>query len=373
VSEYQYYEFLAIDCPLDADARAALRDLSSRARITATSFTNSYQWGDFKGDPVALMTRWFDLHLYAANWGTRRLMIRLPARLVDRDRMAAILASLEDVTLLDAGEHAILDISRQEVEADEADDDSGWLASLAPLRAELLAGDLRLLYLLWLIAVEAEAVADDAPEPLPGLGPLTAPLEAFAEYFAINPDLVAAAAERPASSAAPDPAAVRAAIAALDPAETTDLLARAYAGDLHVGVALRHALRDRLPRPDDGPAPRTAAALRERAEDIRRAAEEAAAARQEEEGRRAAALAERARRIRVGLLAKRGEAAWDALEAEIERRNAAGYDAAAVMLADLRALAAERDALAGFATRLADIRARHARKGQFIARLAALD
>ncbi len=43
------------------------------------------------------------------------------------------------------------------------------------------------------------------------------------------------------------------------------------------------------------------------------------------------------------------------------------------MLADLRALATERDALAGFAARLADIRLRHARKGQFIARLAALD
>jgi hypothetical protein len=43
-----------------------LRDLSTRARITATSFTNSYEWGDFKGDPVELMERWFDLHLYLA-------------------------------------------------------------------------------------------------------------------------------------------------------------------------------------------------------------------------------------------------------------------------------------------------------------------
>lgn len=73
MSEYQYYEFLAIDRPLDADARATLRDISSRARITATSFTNSYQWGDFKGDPVALMEHWFDLHLYATNSGVHPL------------------------------------------------------------------------------------------------------------------------------------------------------------------------------------------------------------------------------------------------------------------------------------------------------------
>ncbi len=249
-----------------------MRAISSRARITATSFTNSYQWGDFKGDPVALMAHWFDLHLYAANWGTRRLMIRLPARLVDRRRFATVLAPLEDAALLVAGEHVILDVTRQEVEDDADDDGSGWLAGLAPLRADLLAGDLRLLYLLWLIAVEQEAVADDAPEPLPGLGPLTAPLEAFADFFALDPDLLAAAAERPAAGATPDPAAVRAAIAALSPATTTELLAQAYAGEPHVGVALRRALRDRLPPPSAAPprapparcvsAPRTSAVPR---------------------------------------------------------------------------------------------------------------
>ena len=86
MSEHQYYEFQAIDRPLSDADRHALRDLSTRARITATSFTNSYEWGDFKGDSAKLVERWFDLHLYVANWGSRRLMIRWPARLVDRDR-----------------------------------------------------------------------------------------------------------------------------------------------------------------------------------------------------------------------------------------------------------------------------------------------
>ena len=35
----------------------ALRILSTRARITATSFTNHYKWGDFKGDPNRLIGR----------------------------------------------------------------------------------------------------------------------------------------------------------------------------------------------------------------------------------------------------------------------------------------------------------------------------
>jgi hypothetical protein len=40
MGEYQYYEFQAIDRPLDQAAQEALRSISSRARITATSFIN---------------------------------------------------------------------------------------------------------------------------------------------------------------------------------------------------------------------------------------------------------------------------------------------------------------------------------------------
>ena len=35
----------------------ALRTLSTRARITATSFINHYKWGDFKGDRNRLIGR----------------------------------------------------------------------------------------------------------------------------------------------------------------------------------------------------------------------------------------------------------------------------------------------------------------------------
>jgi hypothetical protein len=69
MSEYQYYEFQAIDRPLTKSEQEMLRGLSSRAHITATSFTNHYEWGSFKGDPKHLMESCFDLHLYCANLG----------------------------------------------------------------------------------------------------------------------------------------------------------------------------------------------------------------------------------------------------------------------------------------------------------------
>jgi hypothetical protein len=56
-----------------------LRALSTRAHITTRRFTNTYQWGDFKGSPKKMMEEFFDAHLYVANWGMRDLYLRLPA------------------------------------------------------------------------------------------------------------------------------------------------------------------------------------------------------------------------------------------------------------------------------------------------------
>ena len=57
MSEYQSYEFQAIDRPLGEADMEALRTLSTRAQISATSFTNHYKWGDFQGDPNRLIGR----------------------------------------------------------------------------------------------------------------------------------------------------------------------------------------------------------------------------------------------------------------------------------------------------------------------------
>jgi len=55
MSEYQYYEFRAIDRPLNPKEMAELRSYSTGARITTTSFVNDYSWGSFKGDEDACL------------------------------------------------------------------------------------------------------------------------------------------------------------------------------------------------------------------------------------------------------------------------------------------------------------------------------
>jgi hypothetical protein len=51
MSEYQCYEFVALDRPLTAKQMAELRKISTRAEISPTRFWNEYHWGDLKADP----------------------------------------------------------------------------------------------------------------------------------------------------------------------------------------------------------------------------------------------------------------------------------------------------------------------------------
>ncbi|MCK9927017.1 hypothetical protein MXD62_07530 [Frankia sp. Mgl5] len=116
MSQYQYYEFLALDRTLDARAQAEIRALSTRARITASSFVDEYHWGDFRGDPDRLMGRYYDAHLYLANWGTRRIMFRLPRSLLDLDAAEPYCVG-DHVMAWTAGRHLVLALT--------SEDDSG--------------------------------------------------------------------------------------------------------------------------------------------------------------------------------------------------------------------------------------------------------
>ena len=209
----------------------------------------------------------------------------------------------------------------------------GRLGALVPLRADLLAGDSRLFYLLWLSAAEAGDLDDDEQEPLPGIGPLNGALEALADFFHIDSDLVRAAAERPApvDAGTISTDALHEAIAAIPAGDKTALLRRLVDGDPHVAAEVRRMVRKAV-MPATGEArerPRTVAELRARAAAVRNERETAAAQRREAERRRQAEIAARTRRVRLDALAQRGTASvWREIETEIERRNAPGYERA---------------------------------------------
>ena len=83
MSEFQCYQFKAIDRPLTESERKEVGSWSSRAQVSAHSATFIYHYGDFRQDEEKVVEQYFDAMLYFANWGTRRLLFRLPAALTD--------------------------------------------------------------------------------------------------------------------------------------------------------------------------------------------------------------------------------------------------------------------------------------------------
>jgi len=199
MSEYQFIYFLAIDKPLNDKQLAFMRRQSTRAEITEWEFTNEYHFGDFHGNAKEMLRRGFDIHLHYANFGIRRLMIRLPSGLpCDRRTFKAF--QVEDCVEWMAdkkGKGGILDIY-PEADAgtyeEEFFDIDTLLDTLTPIRNLLINSDLRPLYVAWLACNYDE---DSIEPPVPaGLGKLPRELKALAEFYELDSKFLAAAAKR---------------------------------------------------------------------------------------------------------------------------------------------------------------------------------
>jgi len=379
MSEYQYYEFQAVDRPLDERAMAALRLITSRARITPTSLVNVYHFGDFKGNPDRMMDQYFDAHLYVANWGTRRLMFRLPAQsfLLAKVKPYAVPLVLEARA---TKEHVVLDLHSDSEDGDnDFEEGEGWLASLIPLRSDLLAGDFRCLYLAWLAGVQNGEVDESETEPpVPsGLRQLSGPLRRFIDFIRLDPDLVevAAAVSGEGVPSGPSTEELAAWVAELPRDDADRVLVRLIQGEgiPLAGELLQRFRKDRSRRQVrtsrgavGGEARRTAGDLieaRDRlaAEKNRKATERAA----KEQARRAREQAE-VRSRHLDALAGREEELWRQVEATIHAKE---YDRAVELLKDLCDLA-ERSGTGDVVTkRVRELRERHRRKPTLMQRL----
>jgi hypothetical protein len=374
VSEYQYYEFRAVDRPLDERDRRTLRSLSTRAEITPTSFVNTYNWGDFKGDPDALMEKCFDAFVYVANWGTRRFVLRLLRKLLTRRLLSAYCRG-ESLRGRNAGEFVVIEFCRQE-EGGEWEEGEGWMASLIPLRADLLRGDHRCLYLGWLCCAQNEELDEDEIEPPvpPGMKALSGSLEAFVEFMGIDSDLLDVAASVSAQPMAPPTRDELASWIRALPVRDKDalLVAAALNAGPQTGAEIlwRYDLsRKNGPPIEAQPSRRTvgellAAAKKLAAKKARLAAELQAAerARQEQE-------AAKARARYLDQLAGREQATWQKVEVLIQTKQPNKYDIAVSLLIDLRDLAARNKREVDFQVALGKLRDSHAAKPSLLRRL----
>ncbi|SIO59313.1 hypothetical protein SAMN05444166_6005 [Singulisphaera sp. GP187] len=382
MSEYQYYEFRAIDQPLSEKEMDKLSAISSRAEITATSFTNTYNYGDFRGDPEALVERYFDAFVYVTNWGTHQLMFRLPKGFLDI-KAAAPYGSDETLSFKAKSDHIIVDFTSDDESRDEWTEGEPWMASLIALRGDLMRGDLRALYLGWLASLrflvldeDPEVEAQLEPPVPPGLAKLSGPLKELASFLWIDDELIEAAARGSAGEppAAPSLDVMRGWVKQLSAADKDAYLLRFLTeeGDLILRAELARQFRDATRPTGTAPAADAARrtvgqllAARDEIVEAKRltAAEKAAKERARKERERT-----EARTKHLDDLAGRESAAWQEVDDRIAAGQAKEYDQAVTLLADLRELAARTGRTAEVDAKIQALRQLHKKKPSLIKR-----
>jgi hypothetical protein len=118
-----------------------VRALSTRARINATSFINEYHWGNSRGDPSRMIERYYDAHLYLANWGSRRIMFRFPRTLLDLDvaEQYCVGDQVTAWTAWTAHEFIVLGLASEDDSGEWVEDAEGSLSAIVGVRAEIAA------------------------------------------------------------------------------------------------------------------------------------------------------------------------------------------------------------------------------------------
>ncbi len=346
MSEYQYYEFQTIDCPLTTKEQAEIKKLSSRVQLTPTQAIFLYNYGDFRGGPEKVLTQYFDVMFYIANWGTWRLLFRFPKAIVDPNWFQPY--DLPDaITITKTSDYVILDIEINEEEGMQGwVEGEGWLPRLLPLRDDLLRGDLRLLYLVWLRVAPLLAgyvLEDDPIEPPipPNLSQLSQPLRAFIELVELDSDLIAAAAQTSPRHQSTSEPPLENWLSALSEVERQEFLLKLVRREPHVDLQLINRLKELAgadrSTPQFTPGHRRLSELKAIADSLRTKRE------QKEQN-----AARRKRIQELEALAPKEAQTWKRVVELIELKQAKPYDEATALLKDLRDLAEHQGRLPEF-------------------------
>lgn len=372
MSEYQYYEFAAIDGPVSDEGLRYARGCSSRAEVSRLSWRNVYHFGSFKGSEATLL-KYYDAHFYLANWATARLVLALPEGCLIPEAIEPYLRGgvhyENTLTTKQLGDRRIVWFEHNE--------DGGWwdkqgegiLDRLLPIREDLIRGDHRSLFLAWLADFDPEEWSDPAdagvlmPPVPPGLNRLTPALTTFLEHFPVDQDARTVAAGLSQADARESIPIAR----VLDDMPKTEM--RAHLERVAAGEGSRvMAELNRLTRPPKETPPGPTMDCTEfaaRTLDARRARLEREAKAAEEKRKRKA----EARKLHLASVMQRADAIWAMVDESVNRKTSASLDEAAARLKELRDAHEQEAASAEFQERLTAFRERYRRRPGMMSRI----
>ena len=371
MSEYQRYEFMTSDRPLTRVQLDAVNALSSHIEASSTHALIEYHWGDFKHDPIKVLHEFFDGFLYWANWGSPQLALRFPHGILPVDLIDGY--DLDDfVTFTRYPDYDILDIHFGEMEGPDE-----WmeyeLGSLIAIRDELMEGDLRSLYIVWLagqIMIEGYDEDEDeeedweisVPPVPPAFGTLTAAQQALAELLQVPQELLVAAARHSSAAVTSTGDDVAAWVKLLPPARQHEYLVRLARNEPGLSRLLVRELRElgqdkTRARPSTGEHVTYATLLAE---------SKAIKAQLEREKREQEQLV---RQRHLQDIHDHQDDYWQQVELAVTRSTGAGYDEAVRVLIELREVADQFKETQEFQARFRTWVRPHLRRPAFVKRL----
>jgi hypothetical protein len=372
MSEYQYYEFAAIDEPISDEGLRYAHGCSSRANVSRVRWQNTYSFGDFHGS-VDTLLKYYDAHFYIANWGTVRLGLAFPKGAIAPEAIQPYLRGgdrhEDTLTVTEVGNRCIVWWERNEEGGGGWTEGDGLIDQLIGVREELMRGDYRALFLGWL----ADFYPDDWQDPgdgavlmppIPaGLDHLSPALAALIEHFPVNQDALAVAAELSEAST-PDRIPIGSVLEGLSVSEMRALLARVAEGG---GAGVMGELNRLTHPPVQIPADQAMRCTNFAAKTI-----ETREARGKKEAAAAAAKRQREAELRQQQLAsvmQRSDKIWLGLEPLMDQKIASAYDQAAAQLQELRDAYAQAGDIGGFQQKLAAFRVRYSNRPAMLRRI----
>lgn len=372
MSEYQYYEFVAIDGPISDEGWRYARGCSSRAQVSRFRWHNVYHFGDFHGNAETLLN-YYDAHFYIANWASVRLGLALPAATPPRKAVEPYLRKGRryevTLTLREVNGRCLVWWDRNEEGGWWEAEGEGAIDQLIGIREELLRGDYRALFLGWLADFDPEESMNSKDQgallpPVPaGLDQLSPAQTALVRYFPVDGDVLAVAASlSPTSILERLPAAT--VIQGLSVSEMRDLLERVAEGQ---GSKVMAEL-SRLATPPPSASGIPTLSCWEFAAKILQVRE----ARCREEARAKAAQRKReaeARRERLTTVKQQADTIWSSLDGLMNQKTTAAYEQVAAHLEELRDAYDQANECATFQRRLATFREHYAHRPAMMRRI----
>lgn len=384
MGHFQAYKFLAVDQPLSSAARKEVAALSSRSKVSSTSASFVYHYGDFKGDPEMVLIEHFDLYMYFSNFGERYLTLKFPKNTVDH-------WAIKDYEI-DIWGHGIIIKNMSyclliQLEWNDEDGGGGWLeeddydlADFIRIREAIIDGDYSALFLFWLKIAsnktdfDEEEYDDDIYEDeeddleegdikTPPIPPKLAKskhlLDAFINYLEIDKDLANAAILAAKSlKVKPQTINYENLLEQLSEVEKDMFLMQLLDGEPRVDLQLKKHLEKQVQKNKSLSNTTTL-------QTIFNLQHQAQAERKAEERQ----IAEQQHKAKMEKLAREESIVWNSVYFNLNRKSGNSYQLATDMLVDLKALAIYQNKLASFQEQMTEIKEKYGRSRALLNRL----